>query len=51
LKKQVHVFGKDVEILVSEKDISKIQMRKKQQELEEAKAFAQYKQMIEKSIV
>lgn len=33
-KKKVRVFGSEVEILVSEKDISKIERRKKQQELE-----------------
>lgn len=50
-KKNLHVFGSDFEILVSEKDISKIEQRKQKQEQEQAVAFAKYKDMIENSIV
>lgn len=49
VKKNVQVFG-DVEILVSEKDISKINQRKQQQEREKEAAFTNYKQLIERSI-
>lgn len=45
------MFGSDFEILVSEKDISKIEQRKQKQEQEQAVAFAKYKDMIENSIV
>ena len=39
-----------MEILVSEKDISKINQRKQQQEREKEAAFTNYKQLIERSI-